>query len=627
MANDVKVNVKTTHEGKGVIDRLVESLRGIKAEGGAAAKSIDAFVGIIRGPFAAIAAVASSVAAAFSGVSKAIAEFADAEQKVAKLDAALAQNGLLADDVREQYQELATELQKTTAIADDEWLAVLTKLTQFGSKPETIGMDVEAVKNLAGVVGDLQTAATMYSKALQGSFSAFSRYGIIITENATATEKLRDLQEQLARIGGGQLDASATTLNGQWAKLKNATADLSEAIGGQIAKTGILQEVMATTTEVTEYWAEKLGGTIGRVNGLSNAVQDTTESLRAYKEELAIVEELSSRITKAIEQEVKAIREKQSALDEIAGAQVALDIAKVNEAERKGQLTPEQATIAKGRIRAAAAAAKHDRDKEADIQEYKAKEKAFSDQLTITEGLGKRRAEIEKQLAKDGPLASKAEMAKKQADAIRDEQRARSKAAENGSDRGMLVGTQMAGVGAVMGNAPLTMRGLASVAEARRRERAGFQDVSDEELQSRLEKSQLAGPSSLDGLRSELNDVTKNEREARARAQTMFEDLNKSSTPSRVARRDVVYGINKERESIETRSEAAGSRGSTGGNQVGAVTQSANAATAALDQTLGAILGLSNAITSYAHQVSQNQTNTNARLRALESGLKNAHNR
>lgn len=134
---------------------------------------------------------------------KSLQEFAAAQRNVAALDAVLAQNGQLTDEYRERLQELAGQLQRTTAIADDQWVAVLTKLTQFGANPGNIERYAAAVKNLAGIVGDVDTAATLVSRALQGNFEMFSRYGISVGEAGSQTEKLDNLMRQLAQRGGG----------------------------------------------------------------------------------------------------------------------------------------------------------------------------------------------------------------------------------------------------------------------------------------------------------------------------------------------------------------------------------------------------------------------------------------
>jgi hypothetical protein len=72
------------------------------------------------------------------GAAKAIGEFAGAEVKMAKLDAVLAQQGQLTGAYRQKLQGLASDLQAATAIADDQWLDVLSRLSQFGADSSNI---------------------------------------------------------------------------------------------------------------------------------------------------------------------------------------------------------------------------------------------------------------------------------------------------------------------------------------------------------------------------------------------------------------------------------------------------------------------------------------------------------
>jgi hypothetical protein len=229
-----------------------------------------------NGAGGAIGATVAALGLAAEGIRRSVKEFAAAEEQYAKLDAALAQTGLLTDGYREQLNNLAGELQKTTGVADDEWLGVLKVLTQFGSRPESIGMDVEAVKNLAGLLGgDLNTAAMLVGRAVQGNFELFTRYGITLDENASKTEKLQQLYETLARRGGGQLEAANRTQLGQWRQLKNALSDLGEAIGSRISQVGIFQGAMERITFAAGRWAEKIGIIPPKLAGLKNATEAT----------------------------------------------------------------------------------------------------------------------------------------------------------------------------------------------------------------------------------------------------------------------------------------------------------------------------------------------------------------
>jgi hypothetical protein len=181
------------------------------------------------GPFS-VALVGAGVA--LGVLKKSIAEFAANQQGVAALDAALAQSGQLTDAYREKLQALAGQMQERTAIAGAEWLQVLLKLTQFGAKESNIGQYTTAVKNLAGVIGgDINSAAVLFAKAMQGNYDALKRYGISITKTGDLTKDLDRLMTQLAQRGSGILEARARSLSGQFKQLGLSMADFFSAIG------------------------------------------------------------------------------------------------------------------------------------------------------------------------------------------------------------------------------------------------------------------------------------------------------------------------------------------------------------------------------------------------------------
>jgi hypothetical protein len=237
----------------------------------------------ISSVFGRMAGPVGAVAVALEGARHSLMEYAQAEEVVAKLDAALAQNALLTDQNRQRYQELASQLQETTGVADEKWISVLTRLTQFGATPQSIGMDADAVKNLAGLVGDVETAANLYSRALQGNFEMFGRYGIQIDDTGTKIDKLRKLQEDLALRGGGQLEASNRTLAGSFRNLKNNASDFFEAIGRGIAGTKVVQGVLFGLSESAAWAARGLGGAVPQVEGLTNATAGAATAMDKMK--------------------------------------------------------------------------------------------------------------------------------------------------------------------------------------------------------------------------------------------------------------------------------------------------------------------------------------------------------
>ena len=269
---------KQSHSGLGdAMAGVNEKLREVVPGFG---KLQDVFTALTSGAMGYVTAALLAVGAAAKVAAAGVRAYAEAEERVTKLDAALAQTGQLTEGYREKLQGLAIQLADTTAIADEEWLSALARLTQFGAKPENIDKYAEAVKNLAGIMGgDIQSAAVAMSRAMGGSFTMFSRLGIHIDDTKGQAEKLAELFKKLADVGGGQLEASTRTLAGQYRFLKMQMGEVFEGIGGFIARTGVLQAVLDATGTAVRFFAEALGRVTPNVAGLVNAAERTTRSV------------------------------------------------------------------------------------------------------------------------------------------------------------------------------------------------------------------------------------------------------------------------------------------------------------------------------------------------------------
>lgn len=293
---------------------------------------------------AGIAAVAAGIGVAAESVK----EFMGAEESFAKLDAALARSGQLTDDYRTKIAELAGELAKTTGIDDDEWIGVITRLTQFGATSGNINAATEAVKNLAGVMdGNLQGASEAISKALQGNYSAFGRLGISVSETGTQAQKLDDLFRQIADRGGGQLEARMQTLSGKTTALWNNVKDITKGIGGWIASTGILQTALEATSNVAGWFAEKLEKIPDKLKGLTNAQNTATASMEAQAAAAAKLRTELDAINKANEIADRRQKAMASNRDQVLQSNKALELAQLEEFAAKNKWTPTQ--LARGR--------------------------------------------------------------------------------------------------------------------------------------------------------------------------------------------------------------------------------------------------------------------------------------
>lgn len=557
----VKIRVTTKQEGSG------PPLGGLAG----ALKSIPGLGGIASSAMAKLAGAVGSVGAAFATAAKAVHDFAAQQEKIAGLDAALGRSGQLTDEYREKLHALAGELQNATSIADDQWITVLTKLVQFGSRPESIGMDVTAVKNLAGIVGDLGTATSLYSRALQGNFTAFSRYGIIIGEVGDKTQRLAQLQEMLASRGGGQLEARAESLNGRFTNLKNVIGDASEAIGQQISSGLRLGEILDFLAGGFEWWAEKIGGTTEKLDGIHNSTVDATESASDYATQLALVAQLSERVAAATEDETKWIKAKQQAQDEISDAQMALDLAKVDDAEKSGRLSKRGAIMARSQIRSSAAAAKFDRAQQADLQALEVNESGLADMLKVRNQLASRRSALAEQIKTGGVAESRARAA---GDTISTLQSERSFVESQGGDVG------------------IKQQRLAEIDRA-------------------IAIAQRIGPANLDAKRNELGAIDTSLGSLDASIATRRGAVLSANTEigQRLSTRAQVFDLNQQRDAI------------------GSIGEAGAGTSAALQQSLSAVIGSSQASVNVAAQFLRISQDTERRLQQLEAQARGQLNR
>ncbi len=350
----------------------------------------------------------AAVGIGLKGIAHSVQEFSQAEDAVAGLDAALAQSGQLTEDNRVKMQDLAGQLQSTTAIADEKWTAVIAKLVQFGSKTEDIEKNTEAVKNLAGIMGgDLESAAMMVAKAMQGNYQAFSRLGIQIDDSLSPTEKLAKLYEELANRGAGQLEARAKTLSGQWETLKNNTSDLWEAMGRGVSQTGIIQSVLFGLGETAATLARVFGGVVPAVGGLTNAatnskrpLEDASKAAGELAEKIKGIETNSKAADDQLQDLIETIGRTKSEEQQIADSHKALELAMVNDKEKRGAIGPVSAAAQRRDIENKYAQQSEDRERKAINDEIALRQKAISgrrgDVQTADSGVAGAQADLKK---------------------------------------------------------------------------------------------------------------------------------------------------------------------------------------------------------------------------------------
>jgi hypothetical protein len=166
-----------------------------------------------------------------------IAAFSEQEIAVAKLNGTLRASGQFTEEYSRHLQRLAGSLQQVTRFGDETILDVQRQLVAFGAARSEVAELTELVLDLAEGMGtDLPAAALLVGKAIQGEFSTLSRYGIIVNEAATQSEKLAEALAQLRGRFGGLARESADTATGSFVQMKNAIGDLREEVGALAAE-------------------------------------------------------------------------------------------------------------------------------------------------------------------------------------------------------------------------------------------------------------------------------------------------------------------------------------------------------------------------------------------------------
>ena len=271
---------------------------------------------LARGPLTIAGVGLQAAALGFKTLSASIAQFAQAEADVAKLDLALAQAGQLTDAYREKLQALAHELSESTAKSGTEWLGVLQRLTQFGAKPENISEYADAVKNLAGIMGgNIEEAAFIFSQAMQGNIEMLARWGIHADISKTKAQQLDEVMKQIALRGGGQLEARAQTLGGQFEKLEHATGRLLAVLGGGGA--GTLSGIATILTDAFEYWSRVLGGPIAQLDSLTNTGSKAAGALHDAALAAKEFSDAQKKIDDAIQNSITAMKSQYTAIGQM----------------------------------------------------------------------------------------------------------------------------------------------------------------------------------------------------------------------------------------------------------------------------------------------------------------------
>lgn len=206
-------------------------------------------------------------------VSSSVDSYSKAEAAQKKLTAALTAQGMATPTVVQQYDELASTFQRTTAYSDDLINEMEGLLVQVGNvMPSQMKGALTAATDLASGLGiDLRTATMLVGKAFEGETGTLKKYGIVIDEATLKAKGMPAVLDAIQSKFGGQASAEVETYAGKIKQLENNWDNFKEAVGKAI----VLDPTVIALLNFISGQASAAGGASG---GLSKLVDITLGS-------------------------------------------------------------------------------------------------------------------------------------------------------------------------------------------------------------------------------------------------------------------------------------------------------------------------------------------------------------
>jgi hypothetical protein len=245
---------------------------------------------------------ASAAVIAFG--TKTIQAYAKQEGAERKLQAAIEASGESYKNAAPELLKLAAAIQDETGAADEATVANMALLKTLGVATSQLPQAAKGMIALesAGLKGE--TAARALANAMQGNYSALSRYIPALKNAKTEAEKQAVVNEFLARGYKIQAD-QLNTVGGQWNQLKNRLGDAMEAIGGAIVESRGLTETMKQLGEWVKVTTERFtdwlkGGGIDQINAAIKNIIDTIKTIIELRFEIALAAMSAATVAAAV---------------------------------------------------------------------------------------------------------------------------------------------------------------------------------------------------------------------------------------------------------------------------------------------------------------------------------------
>ena len=254
---DNKLEIDLIINDKDALNKLKTALQGIGAE---SKKTTDS-ANLSWAGFAAQLFVAQQAIAPVIGfMAEAVKEAAEQEDAINRLNTALKLQGTFTQDVSLGYQQMATDMARSSRFADEAINDVQQRLVAVGNvTPSSMKAATQATLDLATALRmDLTQASTIMAKAAAGNTAMLEKQipalKGLITDGTSYAEVLRLINKEF----GGSAAADLNTFAGQQENLKKEWKEVLEALGGFITKSPAVTESMRQMAELAGEIAENL---------------------------------------------------------------------------------------------------------------------------------------------------------------------------------------------------------------------------------------------------------------------------------------------------------------------------------------------------------------------------------
>ena len=205
-------------------------------------------------------------------VQQSIGNAVEDQQTQHELAESIRQTGRSYEIVGPQLEAFAAKMEQSTLYTDEQVRKASTLMVQMTDLDANgIQRAVKGSAGLATVMGvDLESAARLVMKAMEGNYGALSRYGIKVDENLTAEQKQAALLDQLEKMYG-RAESATQSYAGQLAQLKKTWENTKEEIGRVVLNTKVLQTATGILTGALEQLQTVIKGVRGQLRELAEA--------------------------------------------------------------------------------------------------------------------------------------------------------------------------------------------------------------------------------------------------------------------------------------------------------------------------------------------------------------------